>query len=133
MDVSTDPSRSEQLLAPKAGVTNIFCAAKPNAFSGAISTTMCHSIFFTEESVALAVPTALGLLTSGLLLTCVCSNIFSSMFFVCIFPELHPAGPALLAVPAVFKCLSPCSSAFPKEHAFCTFPLALILYTVHMW
>lgn len=51
---------SEQLLASKAAVTKVFCAAKPNAFCGAISIAMCHRIFFTEESVALAVPTLLG-------------------------------------------------------------------------
>lgn len=31
---------------------------------------------------------------SGLLLICVSSDIFSGMFLVCIFPELHPATPA---------------------------------------
>lgn len=32
--------------------------------------------------------------TPGLLLICVSSSIFSSMFLVCIFPELYPASPA---------------------------------------
>lgn len=79
--------------ASKAGVTKVFHAAKQNASSGAVSIAMCHSIFFTEESVALAVHTTLGLLTSGLLLICVSYSIFSSTFLVCIFPELHPASP----------------------------------------
>lgn len=60
MDVSMGPAGIRTLLASKAAVTKVFRAAKPNAFFGAISTAVCHSIFFTEESVALAVPTTLG-------------------------------------------------------------------------